>query len=633
MKKKVIVLGGGVAGMSAAHELVERGFDVHVYEARPVPGGKARSIPFEGSGKDGRKNLPGEHGLRFFPGFYQHVTDTMKRIPYKNNHNGVFDNLVGTTRTLIARFGLEPVDLPARSPKTIDEIKANIEVFLKVISRNTRLKEGELISFAEKIWQIITSSKERRVEEYEKIPWWEYIEADKHSPAYKSLLAKGLTESLVASKAKLASTKTVGDIFLQLVFDIAGSNRSADRVLNGPTSEVWITPWLRYLQNLGVDYSFNSLVRSLNYDEKGGMIKSVTIKDQTTNREYQVNGDYYIAALPIEIMGKLIRISKLDVHEPTFNNIVTLAQNTAWMNGIQFYLKEDVKIATGHVLYVDTPWCLTSISQKQFWSDVDLSEYGDGQVKGILSVVISNWGPILNPQLQGTKITDKDQDESKGTRFNKYARDCDEDEIAKEVWYQLKKSLNVNGKEVLKDENLHGWFIDPDIVNVEQELFKWIGSKQEVSLDEIKEYLKNNKDVHDEHVANVLLRTLVDLDFVEEVVEGGKVKARFQLTDNINLEPLLVNLVNTWQLRPDADTTIPNLFLASDYVRTNTDLATMEGANEAARRAVNSIVSVSGSSAPLCRIWDLHESEIFAPWRWRDRLRYQQGLPWDGKLF
>ena len=37
-----------------------------------------------------------------------------------------------------------------------------------------------------------------------------------------------------------------------------------------------------------------------------------------------------------------------------------------------------------------------------------------------------------------------------------------------------------------------------------------------------------------------------------------------------------------------------NLFLASDYVRTYTDLATMEAANEAARRAVNGILDAAG---------------------------------------
>jgi glycine/D-amino acid oxidase-like deaminating enzyme len=34
--KKVIVLGGGVAGMSAAHELIERGFEVEVYERNQI---------------------------------------------------------------------------------------------------------------------------------------------------------------------------------------------------------------------------------------------------------------------------------------------------------------------------------------------------------------------------------------------------------------------------------------------------------------------------------------------------------------------------------------------------------------------------------------------------------------------
>ncbi|MBL4655294.1 MAG: NAD(P)-binding protein, partial [Bacteroidia bacterium] len=73
-KNKVVILGGGVAGLSAAHELIERGFDVHVYELKGIPGGKARSVKVPDSGKDNRKDLPGEHGFRFFPGFYRHVT-------------------------------------------------------------------------------------------------------------------------------------------------------------------------------------------------------------------------------------------------------------------------------------------------------------------------------------------------------------------------------------------------------------------------------------------------------------------------------------------------------------------------------------------------------------------------------
>ena len=70
-------------------------------------------------------------------------------------------------------------------------------------------------------------------------------------------------------------------------------------------------------------------------------------------------------------------------------------------------------------------------------------------------------------------------------------------------------------------------------------------------------------------------------------------------------------------------TRIPNLFLASDYVRTSTDLATMEGANEAARRAVNGILEATGSPAPRCEIWPLREPAMFAPAKALDKLRWK----------
>ena len=62
-----------------------------------------------------------------------------------------------------------------------------------------------------------------------------------------------------------------------------------------------------------------------------------------------------------------------------------------------------------------------------------------------------------------------------------------------------------------------------------------------------------------------------------------------------------MNTKGSWADRPDATTRIPNLFLAADYVRTYTDLATMEGANEAARRAVNGILDATHSQREALR--------------------------------
>src|SRR6266702_1143663 len=117
MQQTVAIFGGGVAGLSAAHELAERGFHVHVYERKPVLGGKARSIPVPNSAGNGRLPLPGEHGFRFFPGFYKHVTDTMRRTPY-GTHGNVFDNLRVATRILLSRAGRTEITWIARSPRT-----------------------------------------------------------------------------------------------------------------------------------------------------------------------------------------------------------------------------------------------------------------------------------------------------------------------------------------------------------------------------------------------------------------------------------------------------------------------------------------------------------------------------------
>ena len=74
----------------------------------------ARSATFPGSGDGGRPPLPGEHGFRFFPGFYRHPPDTMRRIA----HGGrtVAHNLVNASEVQIAsKEGgelLAPVHLP-----------------------------------------------------------------------------------------------------------------------------------------------------------------------------------------------------------------------------------------------------------------------------------------------------------------------------------------------------------------------------------------------------------------------------------------------------------------------------------------------------------------------------------------
>jgi hypothetical protein len=53
----------------------------------------------------------------------------------------------------------------------------------------------------------------------------------------------------------------------------------------------------------------------------------------------------------------------------------------------------------------------------------------------------------------------------------------------------------------------------------------------------------------------------------------------------------------------------------------------MEGANEAARRAVNALLAEARSSAAPCAVWPLEQMRLFAPFRALDRVCFKLGLP------
>jgi len=445
---------------------------------------------------------------------------------------------------MLARYGKQSIVTVASFPKNKSDIKLLIRDMHGAASG---LSKAEEEFFAEKMWQLMTSSQERRNAVYEGIGWWDYLEADRFSKAYQTLLVEGLTRTLVAAQAQTASTKTGGDILLQLIFNMADPGVNTDRVLNGPTNDKWLNPWLKYLEKNGVKYHFHHEVKDIQL--KDDKIEAAYVKKQGGDL-VKIEADYFVLAVPVEVAAPLVSgaIAKKD---SVLKGLEPLAKSVSWMNGMQFYLNQDVTITNGHCIYSDSEWAVTSISQMQFWKGYDLKERYNGKVKGVLSVDVSDWTT---------------------TKYDgKLAEDLPADEVAYYVWEQIEKSLNIDGKKVVDRSMIEFHYVDRDI--------RW------------------EKDKH----------------------------------ENIDTEPLLVNQVDTWRLRPNATTHIPNLFLASDYVRTNTDLATMEGANEAARRAVNCLLDQDNSIEERCEVWPLTEPWFFKPLKWWDQKQFEHGKDYQTK--
>jgi len=490
----VAVIGGGVGGMTAAHELADRGFDVSMYEKRPRLGGKSRSVETDAG-------YPGEHGFRFLPGFYRHLRDTMDRIP--DGDGTVRDNLVETTEMLRCLGDGEKVKSAQRTPRSIEDVRETVS---NALWRDV-VPDREHDYFLNRFLTLATSCDARWRDEYENTSWWEFTDADEMSPEYRKYLVRGATKVLVAMDPEESSARTIGRMTVQTLSDILDSRRQVE-ILNAPTSEAWIEPWREYLEGVGVDVQTDAAAESIDFD--GEHVTGVVVDGET------VEADYYVLATPVEVTLRLID-DGIRKAAPSLGGIDRL--KTDWMSGVQYYLSEDLPLVHGHGIYFDSPWALTSISQRQFW-ETDFEGY-DG-VEGVLSVCISDW-------------------DKEGVVYGKTAKECTREEIAEEVWAQLKQHLN-DGETVLGDDVVVDWHLDEAIQ-------------------------------HDEDERRCT-----------------------------NDEPLLVNTVGSLRHRPDAVTEIPNLTLAADYVRTNSDLATMEGATRrrGARQTAYSNVKARRRSGARC---------------------------------
>ncbi|MDQ3341645.1 MAG: FAD-dependent oxidoreductase [Myxococcota bacterium] len=519
----VVIIGGGVGGLTVAHELIERGFTVDIYEARAAWGGKSRSQPVPGSATGSRRELPGEHGFRFYPRFYKHVIDTMSRIP--SGGASVVERLRPTTESAIAlvdratwyRFFRRRVSRPF-------EVIEALELFFQELDFDNR----DIGLFTAKILQFLTSCDERRMSEYETVSWWDFLDGDRYSDNFQRQL-RAVPRTMVAMDPRRGSARTVGTVSMQLIMDYADTGVTNDRTMGGPTSEMWFDPWIDLLHSLGVHFHQSALATAIHVG--GGAITGIEIAGIGT-----VTADHYVLAVPIDTAIGLVNPAMAAL-DPALANLAAANADdlVSWMTGIQYFLYEDVPLVRGHTFYPDSPWALTTISQPQFWRDLGLfrTRYGNGEVGGLISVDISDW-------------------DTPGNFINKTAKQCTADEVAKEVWAQLKAGLNGFSPDeaVLTDDMLHSWHLDDDI------------------------------------------------DY-----SGGA---------PVNHSRLLVHPPGSWALRPEAASRIPNLALAADYVRTNTDLASMEGACEAGRRAANVILDRTNSATSRAQIWPLTEPATFA---------------------
>ncbi|MCC6982466.1 MAG: FAD-dependent oxidoreductase [Bauldia sp.] len=601
-----------MAGLSAAHELKERGFAVTIYERNTVPGGKARSFPARGAPRDLHTGFPTEHGFRFFPGFYIHLDDTLSRIP--TAEGSLLDNLVTVKKGSFVLQGQPFFDFPTQGPTTLRGWIDGLERLLKKGALGLTREEAAFAAL--KLGQAMSMCRERRHAELEGISYWDYMHGDDFSDQYRTVVLNGLTQSLVAMSPKDSSTSTIVTVLARFLAVFMTPGGEMDRVLDGPTSDVWIEPWVDFLKakapgQIPVVFHYQQVATRFDYDAATNKITRIHFKSPEgkdgafIQRTVDIDPETpVLAAVPVESMNDILAEPKpnplLD-HAPSLKRLASGTLQTAWMSGLTQYLLDDETMDTGHVVYLNSSWAVTSISPNQFWRTKveDMFPEKPYRIGGIVSAIISD--------------TD-----TPSPRTNRTARESNSPpEVWQESMDQIKDHVTGEVLENLQPHNLRGAALDPALRFKDPSLSPIAGRP-----------LGGRMSAFDFSNAKRNLVDHADDEAVQRLMDADELTPAAYYIEK-NLEPLFINTINSWKDRPEPKTEVDNLFLAADYVRNQTDLALMEGANEAARRAVNGILKAAGMKQD-CALFEFEEPKIFAPFRAIDRWLFDRHLPHPG---
>ncbi len=426
--RTVAVLGGGVAGLTAAHELAERGFDVTVYEKRAW-GGKARSFGVPDSAAGGRRGLPAEHSPHIILGCYQNLPDTLARIPFPGNADGVFGNLVPAPDLRFARIGAGDftMSLGERKPSPAEP---HIDPELELLAH---LPPQDGLHFAQRLAVFLGSCDARRMGEWERTAWWDFLDADQRSSAFRELAVDFWTRELAAQDPRRASARSIASGVEALLYNTLGrmGTGPVSNVFALPKTEAWFDPWIEHLTRLGVRLRLGHAVTGL--ETSGGRMTRARMS--CADGPYAIEPDWFVLALPVERARELWTPSILAA-DPGLGGMAKLP--LWWSNAVQFYLDRPFPIVRGFSVFVDSPWALASISRAQFWRDDISARYGDGSVREVISVAISDF-------------------DTPGVKYGRPARELGQAQIAEEVWAQMQQHL----EDPLPDNARVSWTIDP----------------------------------------------------------------------------------------------------------------------------------------------------------------------------
>ncbi len=278
--KKVLIGGGGLAGLAAAKCLVDAGYDVTVLEKRAVLGGKWSSW----------KDSDGEWietGLHVFFGAYDEIFALMREL-------GIYDRILWKEHVLTytleqgARFDFRTAKLP--SPLHL----------MPALIKNRYFTWPQKISLARNLLPILFGSGKY----YEKMDNLSYQDWHRQHGISERLLSKMFLPLSLALKFIAPE-----DISAKIVLDVSGlflrqNNASRMGFLQGSPDVHLMGPIADYIKSRGGRILTDVKIVSVETDDSGRM--SGLCVQHGNGQPELMTADDYVLALPIHNLKRLI---------------------------------------------------------------------------------------------------------------------------------------------------------------------------------------------------------------------------------------------------------------------------------------------------------------------------------------
>lgn len=447
--KKVLILGGGLAGLQSACELVDRGFQVKVLEKTNFPGGKLKAWKDKEFAKKIFKDKPftREHGLHGVWGFYKNLREFLGRHEISLNRLGDNESFY----FFISSQGVQnKIEIPTWNvPFDRFQISGK-SLYIPSVEDLKIPSSGKLntLNAARKMWGFNYLNKSQR-DYLDSISFYDWAKKIGVSEQYIKHYFDGIAEMGFFMTSKECSALAIAN-FIKL-----GSLPKDSRVdyFRWPPDETVINPMVDYIIKNDGEVEFNTEVTSLKIiDNK---IISVKVNENFPKTKYkrcrvcgniidfshhgecpfcgahesmleilspneskvkEFFADHFITAMDLQGVKKFIINNNLKV-DPYFEKITKLTTAT---------------ILCVNLLYENSDAWEKRFPSKEYWNALDFFPTGY-KVLGFTS----NWSTKQIPFLKEKKI---DLIEVQVSNWKQFASSSSK-EIAKSVHEDLKKII------------------------------------------------------------------------------------------------------------------------------------------------------------------------------------------------